>query len=88
MLKAKCRGSTIPGVRVQGATSQSGNLYVGEDSNGVNKFTVSADGTVNGANIGTPPGGTITYSPLMVLDAAEAVPTETIAGTVILRRPA
>lgn len=88
MFKAKCRASTIPGVRVQGATGQTGNLYVGEDSTGVNRFTVAPDGTVNGANVGTVPGTTITYSPTLVLDAAEAVPPETLAGTIILRRPA
>jgi hypothetical protein len=88
MLKAKSRGATIPGVRVQGAVSHTGFYYVAEDSSGVNKFTVDFDGTVNGANIGTPPGTSLVYSPLMVLDAAAAVPSGTRAGTIILRRPA
>jgi hypothetical protein len=74
-------------MRLQGASSQSASMIIVQDSAGVAKMTVSPDGTVNGANVGTVPGGTITYVPTIVLNAAEAIPSGTLAGTVILRRP-
>lgn len=88
MLKAKGRSGSIPVLRMQMGSTPSGSAIVLQDSTGQNKFTVSPDGVVNGANIGTIPGTSIIYSPMMVLDAAEAVPTETRVGTIILRRPA
>jgi soluble cytochrome b562 len=89
-LKAKCRGISIPGLRVQGYTGQTGNLIIAEDSGGVTKMSVGPDGTVNGPNVGTIPGSSpaIKYSPVLILDATATVPTGTLAGTVILRRPA
>ena len=88
MFKANCRSSTTPAARFQAAVSQTGNMIIVQDSNGVSKFAVTADGTVNGANIGSVPGTSIVYSPLMVLNASDPVPSGTIAGTVVLRRPA
>lgn len=88
MLKALARTSSTPLARLRMASGQSGQAIILEDSAGLNKFVVLPDGTVNGANIGAVPNTSIEYVPLMVLDAAEAVPAETRVGTVVLRRPA
>lgn len=90
MLKGKARGPSIPVLRLQMAVDHTGKPIIVEDSNGQTRFSVEADGLVNGANIGTPPGGGggFTYSPMVVLDAADAVPSTLLAGTIVLRRPA
>lgn len=88
MIKAKARTSSTPVMLLQTANGQTGAAAIIQDDTGQNTFTVSPSGMVNGANIGTPPGGGITYSPMLVLDAAEAVPAETLVKTIVLRRPA
>ena len=64
---------------LQGAASQTGKLILATDSAGTEQFSVSSNGTVAGKNIG---------APVLVLDAAAAVPASAVSGTVIFRRPA
>lgn len=88
MIKAQARSSSTALIRTRMVEGQSGNVWILSDHTTQTKFSISPEGKVNGLNIGSMPGTSIEYSPLIVLDAAEAVPTETLAGTVILRRPA
>lgn len=88
MLKANGRSGSLPVMRLQMGSSPTGNAIVLQDSTGQAVFTVNNDGTLNAKNLGSPPGGGITYSPMLVLDASATVPTETVAGTIVLRRPA
>lgn len=64
---------------LQAAASHTARLISATDSAGTEMFSVSPNGTVVGRNIG---------APVIVLDAAQAVPGTTITGTVIFRRPA
>lgn len=75
---------TDAGFYAKGAVLQSGKYYRAVDSAGVEKFSVSSDGTVSGQNLAGP----FDIVGSAVLDATEAVPTGLPAGTVILRRPA
>lgn len=89
MFKALARSASTPLFRGRMAGSPSGFAFVIEDNSGQNKTTIGVDGTINATNIGTPPGGGgFSYSPMVVLDAAETVPSTLLAGTIVLRRPA
>lgn len=90
MFRALARNASTPLARLQMFLNQSANPVIVQDSTGTNKFTVGPDGMVNGANIGTPPGGGagFTYSPMVVLDAAQVPPSTLLAGTIVLKRPA
>ena len=79
MFKAVCRSATRRGLVVQLAAAQTADAIEVLDSASNPLFTVGEDGTVVAPNIGVP---------LLVLDNAESVPGGTVAGTVILRRPA
>lgn len=67
------------GLMIRLATSQTAKAMQVTDQGLTEVFSVAADGTVAGKNIG---------APVLVLNAADAIPSTTLAGTVILRRPA
>lgn len=87
MFKALCRGAAVPGLILRGAVGQSANIVEIQDSTGSLIMAVSALGKVNGSNVGTIPGTTVAFAPLLVLDYSASVPPGTPAGSVIMRRP-
>ncbi len=67
------------GLLIRLATAQTAKAIQVTDQSLSEKFSVSKDGFVIGQNIG---------APVIVLDAVQAIPTTTLTGTVVLRRPA
>lgn len=72
-------GTTEKGLVIKQKASGTADPIEVTDSAGTEVFSVAADGTVAGKNIG---------AKVLVLDNAASVPAGTPAGTVILRRPA
>lgn len=74
----------LTGLLIKGFAGQTAKFASFTDSSNVEKFGVTANGTVNGLNIG----GAFGIVGAVILDAAEAVPTGLPSGTLIMRRPA
>jgi len=87
MFKALCRSAATPGLSLRAASAQTASIIDIQNNAGTTIMAIGPNGVVNGQNVGTIPGSSITFAPLLVLDNMEVVPGGTPSGTVIMRRP-
>lgn len=88
MFKALCRTAATPGMTLRAALNQTAKVFEVQNNGGSVVSSIDVNGTVNGKNVGTIPGTSVTFIPMIVLSNSGTVPTGTPSGTVIMRRPA